>query len=58
MAEDQAAVVIDNSSVWCKAGIARDIALKCCFPAIIGRPKMPEIIAGIKNNEAYVDAEA
>jgi hypothetical protein len=41
MAEDQDAVVIDNGSGQCKAGIAGDDAPRCCFPAIVGRPKMP-----------------
>jgi actin-related protein len=58
MAEDQAAVVIDNGSGQCKAGIAGDDAPRCCFPAIVGRPKMPGIMVGMDNKEAYVGDEA
>lgn len=58
MAEDQAAVVIDNGSGQCKAGIAGDDAPRCCFPAIVGRPKIPGIMVGMNNKEAYVGDEA
>ena len=40
MEEDEKyAVVIDNGSGMCKAGIAGDDAPLCCFPSIVGRPK-------------------
>ena len=58
MAEDQAAVVIDNGSGQCKAGIAGDDAPRCCFPAIVGRPKMQNVMVGMDNKEAYVGDEA
>jgi actin-related protein len=58
MAEDQYTVVIDNGSGQCKAGIAGDDAPRCCFPAIVGRPKMPGIMVGMDNKEAYVGHEA
>ena len=39
MGDDAAAVVIDNGSGMCKAGISGDDAPKVCFPAVVGRPK-------------------
>lgn len=48
MAEDQsAAVVIDNGSGICKAGIAGDEAPRSAFPAIVGRPKHQGIMVGM-----------
>jgi actin beta/gamma 1 len=60
MAEDQDAVVIDNGSGQCKAGIAGDYAPRCCFPAIVGRvrPKMPGKMVGMDNKEVYIGDEA
>jgi len=59
MAEtEQAAVVIDNGSGMCKAGIAGDDAPRASFPAIVGRPKMPGIMVGMDNKEAFVGEEA
>jgi len=37
--ETVAAVVIDNGSGMCKAGIAGEDAPKACFPSITGKPK-------------------
>jgi len=48
MAEtDQAAIVIDNGSGMCKAGIAGDDAPSASFPSVVGRPKMPGIMVGM-----------
>jgi len=44
---DSAAIVIDNGSGMCKAGIAGDDAPRASFPSIVGRPKMPGIIVGM-----------
>ena len=56
MAEDQsAAVVIDNGSGMCKAGIAGDDAPRAAFPSIVGRPKMP---VGMDSKDTYVGEEA
>ncbi len=45
--QEQAAIVIDNGSGMCKAGIASDDAPSASFPAIVGRPKMPGIMVGM-----------
>ena len=54
MAEQSAAIVIDNGSGMCKAGIAGDDAPRTCFPAIVGRPKMPGIMVGMDQKDSYV----
>jgi actin len=40
------AVVIDNGSGMCKAGLAIDDVPKNVFPSIVGRPKVEGIMAG------------
>lgn len=39
MYEDKTAIVIDNGSYECKAGMAGDDEPRCCFRTIVGRPK-------------------
>jgi actin-related protein len=46
MAEDNPAVVIDNGSGMCKAGVAGDDAPRNTFPSIVGRPKVQGIMVG------------
>nr|AEV57493.1 actin [Cryptocaryon irritans] len=59
MAEDQqAAVVIDNGSGMCRAGVAGDDAPRAAFPSIVGRPKMPGIMVGMDQKDTYVGEEA
>ncbi|CAK71568.1 unnamed protein product (macronuclear) [Paramecium tetraurelia] len=58
MSEEHPAVVIDNGSGQCKAGIAGDDAPRCCFPAVVGRPKHQGIMVGMDSKEAYVGDEA
>ena len=41
--EDVAALVIDNGSGMCKAGLAGDDAPRGVFPSIVGRPKHPGV---------------
>ncbi|EGR28758.1 hypothetical protein IMG5_169550 [Ichthyophthirius multifiliis] len=55
---DSPAVVIDNGSGMCKAGIAGDDAPRASFPAIVGRPKMPGIMVGMDQKECYIGDEA
>jgi actin len=42
----------------CKAGIAGDDAPRASFPSIVGRPKMPGLIVGMDQKDAYVGDEA
>lgn len=44
---ESAAIVIDNGSGMCKAGVAGDDAPSASFPAVVGRPKMPGIMVNI-----------
>ena len=45
--EQVAALVIDNGSGVCKAGIAGDDAPRAVFPALVGRPKLTKMMIGI-----------
>lgn len=45
--QEQAAIVIDNGSGMCKAGVAGDDAPSASFPSVVGRPKMPGIMVGM-----------
>ncbi|KAK0194088.1 actin 1 [Armillaria mellea] len=56
MDDDIAALVIDNGSGMCKAGC--DDAPRAVFPSIIGRPRLPSIMVGMGNKDAYVGDEA
>merc|ERR1712230_157577 len=56
--EEVAALVVDNGSGMCKAGFAGDDAPRASFPAVVGRPKMPGIMVGMGQKDAYVGEEA
>ena len=59
MADEQnAAIIIDNGSGMCKAGMAGDDAPRAAFPSIVGVPKMKGIMAGMDQKDAYVGEEA
>ena len=51
---EKEAIVIDNGSGMCKAGIARDDNPRALFPSIVGRPKMQGIMVGM----TYIGEEA
>jgi actin-related protein len=53
-----AAVIIDNGSGMCKAGLAGDDAPKTSFPAVVGRPKNQSTMVGMDHKEVYVGDEA
>lgn len=48
------AVVIDVGSGLCKAGFAGEDAPISVFPSIIGRPKNPQMMLGVKRQEYFV----
>lgn len=52
--EKNQAVVIDNGSGMCKAGLSGDDAPKSSFPSIVGRPKYENIMVGMNNKDVYV----
>lgn len=56
--EDVAALVVDNGSGMCKAGMAGDDAPRAVFPSIVGRPKMPGIMVGVDQKDCFVGDEA
>jgi len=58
MAEQQAAVVIDNGSGMVKAGFAGDDAPRAVFPSIVGRPRHQGVMVGMGQKDAYVGDEA
>ncbi|KAK3102959.1 hypothetical protein FSP39_015277 [Pinctada imbricata] len=56
--EDVAALVIDNGSGMCKAGFAGDDAPRAVFPALVGRPRYQNVMAGMGQKDSYVGDEA
>jgi actin-related protein len=54
------AVVIDNGSGMCKAGVAGEDAPKVCFPSIVGRPKhsQGQVMIGTEQKDVYIGEEA
>lgn len=58
MAEEIAALVIDNGSGMCKAGFAGDDAPRAVFPSIVGRPRMQGVMVGMGQKESYIGDEA
>ena len=52
------AVVIDNGSGMCKAGLSGEDTPRACFPAITGVPKENSIMMGSENKDLYVGSEA
>jgi len=56
--DEVAALVVDNGSGMCKAGMAGDDAPRAVFPSIVGRPKMPGIMVGMDQKDSYVGDEA
>jgi actin, other eukaryote len=51
-------VVIDNGSGCCKAGLSGEDAPRSRFTTVVGKPKMPSIMVGMDQKEAYVGDEA
>jgi len=56
--DEIAAVVIDNGSGMCKAGFAGKDDPMACFPSMVGTPKMPGIMVGMDQKDAYIGEEA
>ena len=51
---DHQSVVIDNGSGYCKAGLSGEDAPRTEFSSVVGKPKMPSIMVGMDQKEAYV----
>lgn len=58
MDEEVTVVVIDNGSGECKAGFAGNDAPRTVFSSIVGRPKVPQIMVGLDNNDVYMGSQA
>ena len=58
MAEEVAALVVDNGSGMCKAGFAGDDAPRAVFPSIVGRPRHQGVMVGMGQKDSYVGDEA
>ena len=52
------AVIIDNGSGMCKAGLSGDDAPKTSFPSVVGRPKTQSMMVGMDHKDVYVGDEA
>lgn len=51
-------VIIDNGSGHMKAGIAGEVAPRCVFPALVGRPKHESAMFGQEKKEYFLGEEA
>ena len=58
MDEEVTVVVIDNGSGDCKAGFAGNDAPRSVFSSVVGRPKVPQIMVGLDNNDVYMGSDA
>jgi actin beta/gamma 1 len=56
--DDIAAIVIDNGSDTCKAGLAGDDVPRAIFPCIVGRPRGQGVMVGMGQKDSYVGNEA
>ena len=52
------AIIIDNGSGMCKAGVAGDNEPRAVFPSIIGKPIMPAVMIGMDSKPNFVGDEA
>jgi len=58
MADEVAALVVDNGSGMVKAGFAGDDAPRAVFPSIVGRPRHQGVMVGMGQKDSYVGDEA
>eukprot|EP00434_Breviolum_minutum_P017263 symbB.v1.2.015239.t2/scaffold1132.1/size136097/10 len=58
MADEVAALVVDNGSGMCKAGFGGDEAPRAVFPSIVGRPKMRTVMVGMDTQDHYIGDDA
>jgi actin-related protein len=52
------AVVIDNGSGMCKAGLSGEDNPRAVFPALVGVARTASIMMGTQNKDVYVGSEA
>ena len=58
MDDSWTALVVDNGSGMCKAGMAGEEAPRAVFPSLIGRPRHVEVMHGVGGKACYVGEEA
>lgn len=58
MEEEAVPIIMDIGSGHFKAGFAEDDAPKYYVPMIAGKPKSPDIMAGMDQKDAYYGMEA
>jgi len=56
--DDVTALVIDNGSGMCKAGLAGEDAPRAVFPSIVGRPRYVGAMLGMAEKDSFVGDEA
>ncbi|KAF2889007.1 hypothetical protein ILUMI_17166 [Ignelater luminosus] len=57
MRDEEVALVVDNGSGMCKAGFAGDDAPRVIFPSVVGRPRQPDLMPGLGQQDSYVGDE-
>ena len=58
MDSEVSALVVDNGSGMCKAGLSGEDNPRACFPAIVGTAHTASIMMGTENKDVYVGSEA
>ncbi|KAK7094554.1 actin, cytoplasmic 3-like [Littorina saxatilis] len=58
MSDEVAAVVIDNGSYTCKAGLAGEEAPRAFVPSVVGSPRFPGISPHLDQNRVFVGEDA
>ncbi len=58
MTQTPPAVIIDNGSGMCKAGLSGEDAPKASFPSIYGVPKTKAVMVGMEQKDFFVGDEA
>ena len=53
-----APIVLDNGSGTIRAGFAGEDLPKCFFPAYVGRPKHPRVLAGGLEGDVFIGSRA
>ena len=52
--DDVAALVVDNGSLYCKAGFAGDDAPRAVFPSIVGKPLHPFVVGDEAQSKHHI----
>ena len=58
MEEEVSAIVIDNGTGYCKAGLAGEEAPRTVVPSLIGRPLMQGVLKDLDTKEYFFGDES